>query len=164
MEAHGEALNRFLVEMFHEILNIEETALADAGGGLSLRELHLIEAVCRAVDAGADNRATAIAAAQRVTAGTLTTSVSLLEKKGYLERRRDERDRRAVRIYPTDRARRAEERHARFHREMVDGILGALDGEEAGVFVRALGSVAGFFRDKYERKGKENNRYDTDHH
>ena len=41
--------------------------------------------VGRAEEEGRDNRATAIAAAQRVTAGTLTTAVTLLEKKGYLE-------------------------------------------------------------------------------
>lgn len=149
MEAHSEALNRFLVEVFHEILDTEERALAGQGRELSLRELHLIEVVCRAVDEGRDNRATAIAAARRVTAGTLTASVSLLERKGYLERRRDERDKRIVRIYPTDKAREAEARHAQFHREMVADILDTLSGEEAAVFVRALGRVAGFFKQKY---------------
>ena len=68
MEQHGEVLNRFLVEVFNEILKTEENALAKAYKDLSLRELHLIEEVCRAADEGRDNRATAIAAAQRVTA------------------------------------------------------------------------------------------------
>ena len=54
-----------------------------------MRELHLIEEVCRAVDEGRDTRASAIAAAQRVTAGTLTAAVNQLEAKGYLERGRD---------------------------------------------------------------------------
>lgn len=150
MEAHGEVLNRFLVEVFNEILKTEENALSGAYKDLSLRELHLIEEVCRAVDEGRDNRATAIAAAQRVTAGTLTTAVSLLEKKGYLSRLRDERDKRVVRILPTDKAREVNERHARFHEEMVENVLAVLSEEESAVFVRALGSVAAFFRDKYK--------------
>ena len=150
MEQHGEVLNRFLVEVFNEILKTEENALAKAYKDLSLRELHLIEEVCRAADEGRDNRATAISAAQRVTAGTLTTAVSLLEKKGYLERRRDERDKRVVRILPTARAREADARHARFHEEMVADILETLTEEEAVIFVRALGSVSAFFRAKHK--------------
>lgn len=93
MKGNRAELNRFLVEVFDEILKTEEESLAGSFSDLSLRELHLIEEVCRAEDEARDNRATAIAAAQRVTAGTLTTAVSLLERKGYLERRRDERDR-----------------------------------------------------------------------
>ena len=150
MEDHGEILNRFLVEVFNEILKTEEASLAAAYRDLSLRELHLIEEVCRAADKGLDNRATAIAAAQRVTAGTLTTAVTLLEKKGYLLRRRDERDKRVVRILPTETAREADARHARFHQEMVEDCLSALSEEEAVVFVRALGTVASFFRAKHK--------------
>ena len=148
MENRGKELNLFLVRVFNEILRTEERDWAGRFPDLSLRELHLIEEVCRAEEEGRDNRATAIAAAQRVTAGTLTTAVTLLEKKGYLERRRDEKDRRAVRILPTAAARAANAVHARFHREMVDGLLAVLTEEETGVLVRALGHLAGFFQEK----------------
>ena len=150
MDDHREILNRFLVEVFNEILKTEEASLAAAYKDLSLRELHLIEEVCRAADKGLDNRATAIAAAQRVTAGTLTTAVTLLEKKGYLLRQRDERDKRVVRILPTEKAWEADARHAKFHQEMVEDCLSALSEEEAVVFVRALGTVASFFRAKHK--------------
>ena len=90
----------------------------------------------------------AIAAAQRVTAGTLTTAVSLLERKGYLERRRDAYDKRVVRILPTEKARQANREHERFHEELVDYILSSLSQEEAQVFVRALGRVDGFLQEK----------------
>ena len=149
MNTHGETLNRFLVEVFNEILKTEEIALSAIEPELSVREFHLIEEVCRAVDHGRDNRATAIAAAQRVTAGTLTTAVNLLEKKGYLERRRDEQDRRAVRIYPTEKGRRADEIHTNFHREMVEDILSILSEEECQVILRGLSGVTTFFRKKY---------------
>ena len=147
MKGNRAELNRFLVEVFDEILKTEEESLAGSFSDLSLRELHLIEEVCRAEDEARDNRATAIAAAQRVTAGTLTTAVSLLERKGYLERRRDDR---AVRIWPTEKARAADQVHAAFHREMVDEILKTLSDQEAQVLVRALGSLTAFFREKYE--------------
>lgn len=150
MEERREEINRFLVEVFDEILKTEEECLSGAFEDLSLRELHLIEEVCRAVDGERDNRATAIAAAQRVTAGTLTTAVSLLEKKGYLERRRDDRDRRAVRIWPTEKARQADRVHAAFHREMVDEVLKALSAEDVQALVQALGGLTRFFREKYK--------------
>ena len=38
-------LNRFLVEVFDEILKTEEESLAGSFSDLSLRELHLIEEV-----------------------------------------------------------------------------------------------------------------------
>ena len=144
--ADREELNRFLVEVFHGILKTEEEHTAGAFSDLSLRELHLIEEVCLAVDQGRDNRSMSIAAAQRVTAGTLTTVASQLEKKGYLLRQRDERDKRAVRLYPTEKGREANLRHGGFHREMVDGVLKALDAEEVRVFARALRKIADFFR------------------
>ena len=149
MEQQRAALNRFLVEVFNEILKTEELCLAGEFRDLSLRELHLIEEVCLAVDLGRDNRSTAIAAAQRITAGTLTIAVTQLEKKGYLERRRDDRDKRVVRIFPTEKGRAAEARHASFHDEMVSHVLETLTPEESEVFHRALGSVADFFRRKY---------------
>lgn len=149
MQTHGEILNRFLVEVFNEILKTEEQALTGRWPDLTVREFHLIEEVCRAVDEGRDNRATAIAAAQRVTAGTLTTAVNLLEKKGYLERRRDGSDRRAVRIHPTEKGRRANRDHEGFHREMVEDVLGILNEEECRTFLHALSGISAFFRKKY---------------
>lgn len=149
MNARGEILNRFLVEVFNEILKTEEQALTNKWPDLTIREFHLIEEVCRTVEEDGDNRATALAAAQRVTAGTLTTAVNLLEKKGYLERRRDGKDRRAVRIHPTEMGWNANEDHKEFHREMVEDVLSILNEEECQVFLRALSGVSTFFRKKY---------------
>ena len=144
VESRGEVLNQFLVEVFGQILKAEAACLA--GKDLSLRELHLIDAVCRAVDQGGDNRSTAIAAALGITAGTLTSAVNLLEKKGYLLRRRDERDKRVVHLLPTERGRAADARHRDFHRQMVAHVLDGLTDEEAECTLRAPGRVAEFFR------------------
>ena len=148
LDTHSEILNRFLVEVFNEILKTEEQALVGKWPDLTIREFHLIEEVCRTVDEERDNRATAIAAAQRVTAGTLTTAVNLLEKKGYLERRRDGNDRRAVRIHPTEKGRLANEDHKEFHREMVEDVLSILNEEECQIFLRALSRYHKLFQDR----------------
>lgn len=151
VESRGEVLNQFLVEVFGQILKAEAACLA--GKDLSLRELHLIDAVCRAVDQGGDNRSTAIAAALGITAGTLTSAVNLLEKKGYLLRRRDERDKRVVHLLPTERGRAADARHRDFHRQMVAHVLDGLTDEEAECTLRALGRVAEFFRHGAPERG-----------
>ncbi len=148
MDTRGEALNRFMVETFNEILRTEEQSLTEKWPDLTVREVHLLEEVCRIVDEGRDNRASAIAVAQRVTAGTLTTMVALLEKKGYLERRRDGNDRRAVRIHPTERGWQANQDHTAFHQELVETVQGVLNQEECAVFLRALDVVSGFFQNK----------------
>ena len=148
-EKYEREINTFLVEVFNDILKTEESYATADYPDLSLRELHLIEAVCLAVDGGCDNRASAIAAAQRVTAGTLTTVVNQLEKKGYLERMRDGSDKRSVRLFPTEKGREANRRHEAFHREMVADILKILSPEETAALLRGLSGIAAFFRGKY---------------
>ena len=92
-------LKYFLVKVFNDVLKTEEGCLSTGEfKDLSIREMHIIESVCRANDNGTDNRASTIAQDQRITAGTLTTAVSLLEKKGYLFRKQDVKDKRVIRI------------------------------------------------------------------
>ena len=146
---YAHELDRFLVEVFNDILKTEESYLSGSCPDLSVRELHLIEEVCRAVDEGRDNRACAIAAAQHVTAGTLTVAVNQLESKGYLERVRDGSDKRSVRLRPTEKGREADRRHADFHRELVEATVSALAPEEAEVLARGLSGIAAFIREKY---------------
>ena len=155
MEVRSAKINQFLVEVFDQILRREEEVLTAEYPKLSLREIHLIDAVCRAADHGVDNRATAIAAAQGVTAGTLTSAVNLLERKGYVERQRDEHDRRAVRILPTPLAWEAEAAHRNFHRQMVEQVLAELTAAEADVLVATLGKLARFFAPAEQAKQNE---------
>lgn len=140
-------LNRFLVEVFNIILKREEVYLSRHCADLSLREMHIIEAVCRAVDQGGDNRSSAIAAAQGVTAGTLTVAVNQLEAKGYLERARDGSDKRSVRLLPTPRGREAERCHTQFHRELVEAAAQRLSPGELEALARGLGGIASFIRE-----------------
>ena len=146
-------LNAFLVEVFNDILKTEELYVTESCADLSVREMHIIEEVCRAVDEGRDNRSSAIAAAQHVTAGTLTVAVNQLESKGYLERVRDGSDKRSVRLRPTEKGREADRRHADFHRELVEATVSALAPEEAEVLARGLSGIAAFIREKYLEDG-----------
>ena len=139
---YAHELDRFLVEVFNDILKTEESYLSGSCPDLSVRELHLIEEV-------RDNRACAIAAAQRVTAGTLTAAVNQLEAKGYLERVRDSGDKRSVRLRATEKGRQAQRSHAQFHRELVEGAVERLTVEETRVLVRGLSGIAAFIREHH---------------
>ena len=143
-----EELNSFLVDVFNGILKTEELYVTANCPDLSLREIHLIEEVCRAVDQGRDNRASAMAAALRVTAGTLTAAVNQLEGKGYLERARDGNDKRSVRLLPTQKGRQAMCHHRQFHLELVAAVVDRLSPEEAEVLLRSLGGIASFFQER----------------
>lgn len=155
MDEKGREMNRFLVKVFNEILRTEESCLSGSEfADLSLREMHVIEAV-RLGDGSGRNRASQIACQLGVTAGTLTTTVSLLEKKGYLIREADARDGRVKRIRLTARGEAADQAHQRFHEEMVRGILASLTAEEACAFLRGLDSVSRFFQNKVKKEGYE---------
>ena len=144
MERSSELFHQFLSEVFGDILKREEASLA--AGDLSLREVQLIDAVCRTVDHGGDNRSTAIAAARQMPAGTLTCAVDLLVKKGYLTRLRDRKDRRVVRLMPTQQGRAASEQHRAFHRRIADSLLSVLTDQEASALLRGLEKLTDFFR------------------
>jgi DNA-binding MarR family transcriptional regulator len=152
-----EVLNHFLVKVFHEVLRKEDAAIAEGGfANLSSREMHVIEAVCRAEDSGeGDNSSASVARRLGITAGTLSASVKVLERKGYLIRRRDQRDKRIVRLCSTEEGRRADAFHDSFHREMVRTVLEVLSPEEAAIFGKALGAVAGFFQGEEPSKKED---------
>ena len=139
-------LNDFLVTVFNEILRIEETCLKlGEFKNLSMREIHIIEAVCAGEELGTNNRAGDIALAQGISAGTLTTAVSYLEKKGCIERRADLHDKRIVRLFATEKGKRANEAHHRFHQQMVADVLAALSPEETDILIKGLKSLKTFF-------------------
>ena len=55
-------------------------------------------------------------------------------------------------ISTTESGRAANEAHKKFHHQMIEDILYVLDEEELPVFVKALGSIATFFKAKYGQK------------
>ncbi len=134
------------MKVFNEILRIEEESLKKGEfHNLSVREMHVIEAVCTANHTAGSNRSSDVAHALRISAGTLTTTVKLLEKKGCLIRKKDTADKRIVRLYATQKGQRADRAHQKFHREMVLSVLKALPSEETDVLIKALKKLEAFF-------------------
>lgn len=153
MDGNRVVLNQFLVEVFNNILSMEEKRLDEkTGGELSVKEMHVIDAVCQ-MEHKRKNTAKMIASLLRVTPATLSVAVKVLERKGYVQRFPNEQDKRSVYIVPTLKGQEANKAHAQFHQEMVEQVIDCLEEDELRVFAKALYKVNAFFI-KQERKAK----------
>ncbi|MBR5875069.1 MAG: MarR family transcriptional regulator [Oscillospiraceae bacterium] len=146
MEKFKQDINTFLVDAFNSLLQIEEDFLAKGQfNNITVKEMHLIDT---AVNMRDNNIAKNIARKMNITQSTLTTAVSTLEKKGMLVRKTDEKDRRIVKIYPTEKAMQVYQHHLQFHHELVDVVTHSLSPQELYAFVSGLNKVREFFDSK----------------
>ena len=142
------ALNTFFVYVFNQILSWEEQSFKEMGiSEISLRELHVIEAVYSLKESG-KNRMSEIAKYLAITPGSLTTAVNRLVKKGYLSRENLPEDRRVIMINPTDKALGVNEIHKQFHKKMIDSIEKYIDDEDADSVIKTLEGLSGFFAEQ----------------
>ena len=136
-------INQFLVEVFNDVLHLEETSLAQGPcKNLSVSEMHVLEAVQQG---GENPSMSALAARLRITASTLTVAVKTLEQKGYLLRQRCLDDKRRVSVQLTDQAQLALRHHAEFHRRMIEGVSSQLTEQQLEDLALALGRLHEFF-------------------
>lgn len=150
MNNSKQVLNELLVDLFNNILRIEERALQDIEGhDLSVTEMHTLEAI------GTEGERSMSEAAKKlnITVGTLTTAIAKLMAKGYVERRRTDEDKRVVRVKLTEKGRMANSVHERFHEEMIKATLEQLDTDEEEILRKSLEKLTDFFKEKYESKG-----------
>lgn len=143
MSQRSDMINQVLVHLFNDLLRIEENTLRREGVALSMREVHIIEAVCAADGEG--NTMSALAARLRVTVGSVTVAVGTLERKGYLIRRRSRQDKRRVHVLPTASALAVEQIHRAYHRRMTQAVMEAVPDEKLDVFIEGLAAVNGYF-------------------
>ncbi|MFH5881964.1 MAG: MarR family winged helix-turn-helix transcriptional regulator [Candidatus Izemoplasmataceae bacterium] len=138
-------INELLVEVFNQILSIEQTNLRERGVKLSMNEVHVLEAIQKSKEP----TMTTIATRLRVTVGTLTTAINRLVNKGYCERFSAEKDRRKVLIRLTDKALAVLRVHEQFHEEMIDAVVEDLQLEENDVLIDSLENLTTYFKNKY---------------
>ena len=147
-------LNELLVEIFKDILEIEQKALNEGKfSDLSITEIHTIEAI----GMYKPRTMSEVASALDITVGTLTTAINNLVKKEYVERKRIEEDRRVVLIQLTKKGKLAYRVHEQFHLDMIKATIDGLTDHEEDVLVSSLEKLNVFFKDKYNLKdGKKN--------
>lgn len=138
-------LNELLVDLFHDILEIEEKSLRENGSDLTITEMHTIHAV-------GDERPrtmSEVAKELNITMGTLTTGIDKLIKKGYVIRRRTEEDKRVVLVELTEKGIEAKRMHDEFHQEMIRSVIDTMDTEEEIILTKSLKKLIDFFQEKY---------------
>ncbi len=142
MDPH-ETINDILVNLFNEILKLEEEAIiTDEFKDITNNDMHIIEAV----GLSGKNTMSAVAKKLGITAGSLTTSVNSLVNKKYVERQRSEEDRRVVFLRLTAKGKRAYEHHREYHRRMTEAVIDKLDEYEVPVLIKTLTGLSEFFR------------------
>ena len=115
-----EAVNKILVDLFHEIQEIEERAIITSDfKDISGNDMHILEAV----GIKEARSMSAVAKDLSITVGTLTIAINNLVKKGYIVRQRSETDRRVVLISLSPKGKRAFYHHKQFHDQMVQAVL-----------------------------------------
>lgn len=145
MEPDLKTVNDYLVDVFNDILTIEESELKKSKlfKDLSITEMHTIEAI------GMYKKKTTSEVARElsITVGTLTTAINKLVRKSYVERIRSKDDRRVVKLGLTKKGKLLYRVHQHFHREMVKNILDGMDTDEQQALLTALKNLHDFLQD-----------------
>ena len=141
-----------LGQLLRDVTDMEQKGISTPEfGDITNNDLHVIEAI----GIGEPKNMSTIARELSVTVGTLTIAMNSLVKKGYVERTRGREDRRVVYISLSERGRRAYEEHARFHREMLESVIGELTKEEQDTLIRALSRLQGWFQGRQRQRGTQ---------
>jgi DNA-binding MarR family transcriptional regulator len=136
-------LNEVLVRLFRDIMDIEQQAIiTQEFDNITNNDMHVIEAI----GVGEPKNMSTIARELSVTVGTLTIAMNSLVKKGYVTRQRGKEDRRVVYISLSDKGRQAYEQHAKFHEDMIKGVINTLGEDEIEVLIKALNNLNYWFR------------------
>lgn len=135
-------LNTLLIKLFHDIMNIEEEVLTSGEfTDITIKDMHVIEAIGR----GEPKPSSVVAKRLSITMGTLTKSIDRLARTGYVLRERSDEDKRLVLLSLTERGIKADERHQKFHEDMIRAALAQFDEKETQILLESLGGLADYF-------------------
>lgn len=134
-------INRGLVSVYHGIIYLEETKLAQSDfKDLTIKEMHAIEAISMYHQYTISEVANSL----HLTPGTMTAMADRLIYKGYVERVRDQNDRRVIRLKLTNKGRIFYRAHRAFHKKMVHEFLNGMDETEVKAIKKAIHSLESF--------------------
>ncbi|MCQ2604586.1 MAG: MarR family transcriptional regulator [Spirochaetia bacterium] len=151
MDEFSLMLNDILVDIYKNVITLEEKAIKNASSRikLSISEIHLLEAVSGGKNAG--RTISEIAEILDITKPSVTVAVNKLEKKGYLEKHTCESDLRSVRVFLTKEGAKVDAYHKYYHRFMVKSISDGLTDDEKKFLITTIGKLNNFFKDSIEK-------------
>ena len=146
-----ETINDILVNLFNEILKLEEEAIiTEEFKDITNNDMHIIEAI----GLSGENTMSVVAKKLGITAGSLTTSINSLVNKKYVVRKRSETDRRVVFIDLTKKGKKAFDHHKEYHKKMTEAVLENLDEKEIAILIKTLNGLSDFFKGYGEKSKK----------
>lgn len=149
-------INEIMNSIFNVTMKLEERAIRESTDrDLSVTEMHTLDAI------GPRQSRTMSQVAWRldVQTSTLTTAISKLVKKGYVERFRIPEDRRIVKIKLTEKGAAALKEHKAFQDKLVREAVAEMDEEEVDHFVHNIESISQFFSMQQYHSLRDRNTY-----
>ena len=131
-------LNDYFLHSALHMMTLEEQCLRKVcAENLSIRELHVIEAVV-VLSAQRKNTMAEIARYLHLSPASLTTAVNTLVRKEYLVREYSPSDRRVIFVEATEKGAEANRKYLDFVRNMIWYISKDLDEQTSDVMIEAL--------------------------
>ena len=138
MMREEDIMAEYLVRIFENVLLTEEKSLSQGYfSDLSIAEMHTLTAIGPYEAKTMSNTAAELG----ITTGTLTVSIDRLVKKGYVIRKRDEKDKRVVRISLTRNGKLACRMHSKFHRVLAKRILEPYEEEDRSKLIKLVEEI-----------------------
>ncbi len=152
MDKFMTAMNDLLIEIYYDVLRLEEKALKkDASVNLSINEMHLIEIVGEVGEAGISIGE--LANRLGISRPSTTVAVSKLEKKGFVRRADSKEDGRVVKVFLPAEGKKIFNYHKYYHRNMVKTLCNEFSDEEKECLIRAITKLNSFFKRSVGEKG-----------
>lgn len=153
MDSMENTFSEHLLQIINNIVLTEEKALTKGYfEDLSVAELHTLDAV----GPYEEKTMTEIAKLLKITIGTLSVAVERLVKKGYVQRRKDENDRRITRVSLTRSGKLAYRMHGKFRILLVRRIFSLLTPEKKEILVDMVKNIDLFLQEQYQKYEEQN--------
>ena len=134
-EASFEQINEALVNVFNNVVWIEEASLRESKfNDITIKDMHTIAAISMYET----RTASQVAEMVHLTPSAMTSVIDKLVKKGYVERHRDDNDRRVVHLALTHNGRTVFRAHVAFHRGMAHSLFDSLSDDETEAVKKAV--------------------------
>ena len=141
MDNLDEILEQVLCRAYTKIIYSEERILKEMiGDTLSLKEFHTLDVVYYTMS-NETNTASNIAKILGITQGTLTTNVDRLIKKGYLNKVKQDTDRRVTYINLTREGLNIRQKHENMHLKSVRNSIKVLSTSERVALMNAISKL-----------------------
>lgn len=144
MDAFNHELNRLLVMAYRKIVMLEEEIInLISGMELTISEMHMLEAIGEKRQEGMPLYE--LAQTLNLSPPTVTVAINKLFKKGYVEKKKSEKDKRSVIVELTRMGKKMNAAHRYFHEQMVRDIDKLLLPPERDGLLRGMKALNRFF-------------------